>query len=213
MTMWANYTTTLHSSSGSKLAPCQTDYVIHLIFLSFCAMHDVLNELPCRFADQVVQMFPYMKHLPKVMSFVTDVLCPWIPARPKSPCARNGKIASVADQIFRSSEQSEHFPTILFLCSLGICRQSSSGLGLFLKEAVCVDAAIRHQGEMFIWSMEITENDMAYDLKYLDCMLQLYGGNLQPSWRGSTKMRSTIGRFIRSKRRQSLGQFSIAIVI
>ena len=73
-------------------------------------------------------------------------------ARPKNPCAGNGKVASIMDQIFRSSERSERFPTILFLNSLGICRQCSSGLGLFVKEAVCVcvDAAIRHQGEMFI---------------------------------------------------------------
>ena len=119
----------------------------------------------------------YQRYL---MSFVMDVLRPWIPARPKSPCAGNGNVASMADQIFRSSERSECFPTILFLYSLGICRQSSSGLCLFVKEAVCVDAAIRHQGEMFIWSKE---NDMAYDSKYLDRMLQLHGGNLQPSWR------------------------------
>ena len=70
------------------------------------------------------------------MSFVMDVLRPRIPPRPKSPCAGNGKVASIADQIFRSSERSERFPTILFLYSLGKCRQSSSGLGLFVKEAV-----------------------------------------------------------------------------
>ena len=52
------------------------------------------------------------------------------------------------------------------------------------EETVCVDAAIRHQGEMFIWSKE---NHMAYDSKYLDRMLQLHGRNLQPSWRAMWK--------------------------
>ena len=46
------------------------------------------------------------------------------------------------------SEVSVSQPSYFF--SLGICRQSSSGLGLFVKEVVCADAAIRHQGEMFI---------------------------------------------------------------
>ena len=123
---------------------------------SSCSDPELKSEIPT--------VNPYMKHLPKNQrSFFTDVLRPWIPARPKSPCAGNGKVASIADQIFRFSERSECFPTILFLYSLRLCRQSSSGLGLFVKEAVCVDAAIRHQGQMFIWSMEITENDMASD--------------------------------------------------